>query len=316
MKKTRLHIALLVMLVATSGYAQDSYRETVKDYLTATDQFEKSKSLIPTMSMLFEGNDQVDIEQLTKRYLEERYEDDMITWFMEVATVRDMTEADLKEVASLFSLPEGKTFEEHQQEWMGEFLANLMMPFMMIGEDENASQDMGVDEDKDWSSGGLEDLLGPPIQPKADIDAAYAAKFKDVILESVFVKNMTDAMVMRLNQDTVATPEKQESRKVYIDWINKSMPALLLNSAYGNLTLEDLDYAAKLYSNESYCKLSGNGDSADLENLKKGHFLVKFTDWMEEQGAKVTDDPNVAMEFYKSLFNLANLNLDDINPDE
>ena len=32
MKKTRSIIALLVMLVAASGYAQDSYREAVKEY--------------------------------------------------------------------------------------------------------------------------------------------------------------------------------------------------------------------------------------------------------------------------------------------
>jgi hypothetical protein len=31
MKKPRLLIALLVMLVAASGYAQDSYRQAVKD---------------------------------------------------------------------------------------------------------------------------------------------------------------------------------------------------------------------------------------------------------------------------------------------
>ena len=34
MKKTRLFVALLVMLVAASGYAQDSYRQSVKDYMT------------------------------------------------------------------------------------------------------------------------------------------------------------------------------------------------------------------------------------------------------------------------------------------
>ena len=43
MKKTRFLIALLVMLVAANGYAQDSYRQAVKDYLTAIGQFEKDQ---------------------------------------------------------------------------------------------------------------------------------------------------------------------------------------------------------------------------------------------------------------------------------
>ena len=71
MKKTRLLIALLMMLVAASGYAQDSYCQSVKDYLKATDQLEKTKSTILTMSMLYEGDGQVDVNQLTNRYLDE-----------------------------------------------------------------------------------------------------------------------------------------------------------------------------------------------------------------------------------------------------
>ena len=33
MKKSRLFVTLLVMLVAASGFAQDSYRETLKEYI-------------------------------------------------------------------------------------------------------------------------------------------------------------------------------------------------------------------------------------------------------------------------------------------
>ena len=309
MKKTRLLIALLAMLVAASGYAQDSYREAVKDFLTATGQYEKSKSFIPTMSILFEGNDQVDVGQLTNRYLEERFENDMIDWFVDLVKVRDMTEADLKEVASLLSSPEGKVYDAHQQEWIAEllveFLDNLRMPFM------KSAEEMEFDEDKDWSHGGLADLLGPPVQPKADIDAAYAAKFKEVILESAFSHEFIDAMINRFDQDSIFH-ENEEDRQTTRDWMIASVPAVLMNSAYGILTLEDLDYAAKLYSNEAYCKYTDYGKSADLENLKVGHFMVKYSEWMESQGAKVTDDPNVAIEFYKSLLNLSNLNVDDL----
>jgi hypothetical protein len=309
MKKTRFLIALLVMLVAASGYAQDSYREAVKQYLTAIDQFEKSKSLISDLSILFERDGQLDIDQLAKRYLDEQYENDMVDWFTSIAMVRDMTETDLKEVASLMSSPEGKIFELHQQDWMGNFLVNWMTPFMSMGEKMDFDDDEVIDDDEeivieddeDWSSGGLMDLLGPPIEPKAEIDAAYAAKFNDVIMESAMGKSMMDAMMQKFNEDVPDDPKEQESNKAMQDWMLTSFPAVLLNSAYGNLTLEDLDYATKLFSNESYCKLSSYGSTADLENQKVGHFMVKFMDWMKEQGAKVTEDPAVAAKFWQAL---------------
>ena len=121
MKKTRFLIALLMVLVAASGYAQDSYRQAVKDYLTAIGQFEKTKSLLSDMKMLFKKSDQVDINQLTQRYLDERFEDDMLDPYVSEMTEIGMSEAGLREVASLGSTPEGKTFAEHEKEWLSEF---------------------------------------------------------------------------------------------------------------------------------------------------------------------------------------------------
>lgn len=267
----------------------------------------KTKSLLSDMKMLFKKSDQVDINQLTQRYLDERFEDDMLDPYVSEMTEIGMSEADLREVASLVSTPEGKTFAEHEQEWMAEFLAEFMMPFMMLEEDKAPAE--APAEDKDWSSGGLADLLGEPVQPRADIDPAYVAKFKDVILESPIAKNMMDAMMKRMDEDSSDESKKQEERKAFTDWMVPSMSALLLNSAYGNLTLEDLDYAAKLYANESYCKL-GSYDSFDNDKLKMGYFILKYMDWMKEHGATLSEDPQDAAEFLKSMFNLDNLDLD------
>ena len=321
MKKTRLLIALLVMLVAASGYAQESYRQAVKDYLTATDQFEKTKSLISTVGVLFDKKGQVDIDQLTQRYIDEQYEGDMIDWFMQTATIRDLTEADLKELSVLLSTPEYKTFETHQQQWMSDFLAELMMPIMLLIEDEDPVADIDVDgeeivmdENTDLVIGDLNSLLEAPVQPKEDIDPAFAAKFNDVIVKSTFTKSMMDAMMKRLNETSPELNTKDESRSAFTDWLTASMPTILLNSAYGNLTLEDLDCAAELYANEPYCKFTSYGDDADMDNLKIGHIIVKYMDWMKEQGATVTEDPEVLMQFYKSLFNMQGENDESDKP--
>lgn len=322
---SRLLVTLLVVLTTMVGYAQDSYREAVKQYLTAIDQFENSKSLILDMSILYESDGQLDIGQLTKRYIDEQFENDMIDWFTGIAMTRDLTETDLKEVALLQSSPEAKTFEDHQKKWMGDFIVDWMMPFMTMSEKMNLDDDVDLDDDvvidvdKDWR-GHILDLLGPPTQPNADIDAAYAAKFNDVIMESVLGKSMMDALMHRLDEDVSDDPKEQESNKAFNDWMVTSCPAVLLNSAYGNLTLEDLDFAATLFSNESYCKLNSYGSTADLENQKVGHFMVKYADWMKEQGAKVTEDPAVAAKFWQALLGRQGIAMpsfgNDYNDDE
>ena len=65
-------IALLVMLVAASGYAQDSYRQAVKDgiapylenYMTQWESFLKSD-----VTFWFKSGGDVDLKQLTERYM-------------------------------------------------------------------------------------------------------------------------------------------------------------------------------------------------------------------------------------------------------
>ena len=154
MKKTRLLIVLLSMLFVASGYAQDSYRQAVKDYLTATGQFEKTKLVVSGMGMLFDKNGQVNIDQLTKRYLDEQYEADMTDYFVTMMQSRGMTEADVRELAALLSSPEGKAFEEHQQEWLVGFASDLLMPFLKLSEMDESE----LDEDrrilKSWRTSG------------------------------------------------------------------------------------------------------------------------------------------------------------------
>lgn len=302
MKKTRLLIALLVMLVAASGYAQDSYRQAVKDYLTVTDQFEKSKSLIPTISKLFVGDDQVDVDQLTKRYLDERFEDDVTESFMNMLAMRNMSEAEIKEVTSLFDTPEGKNYLVHLKEWMADFLSNFVMSMMSLYGD--MDEDVVIDDDK------APEMVLQAVTPNADIDAAYAAKFNEVLMESDFGKNVMAGMMERMNEAPDSTYEQQEHKRFQKEWMTTNVPTIMLNSAYGNLTLEDLDFAAKCYANEAYRKLENLGTAGEMDQSQMVSFVVKYSDWMKEQGAKVSDDPTVALEFMKTLLGL---DMDNIN---
>lgn len=300
MKKARFLIALLVMLVAASGSAQDSYRQAVKDYLTAVNQFEREKTYISTMSMMFERDGKVDIDQLTQRYLDEQYEKDMIDFYVTSWKEQGMTEADLSELLSLFTSPEYKTFTAHSQNWMKEYASYMMTPFLeqikVLQEPMEPSE--YLDKVKDYVS-----FLDAPVQPRPEIDAAYADKFNHVMLESPSVKLMMEMMLKRFDEKKFSDdPEFQASNNKVKDWMTKNVPVLLLNFAYDNLTLEDLDYAEKLNANKIYNRFqSFDLNSVDMEKLSKNHTYFKYLNWMKEQGAKTSGDPNAIIGYFKSM---------------
>ena len=303
MKKTRLFIALLVMLVAASGYAQDSYRQAVKDYMKAVNQLEKEKALISSMSMMFDRDGKVDIDQLTKRYLDEQYENDMIDFYVFAYKGQGITEADLRELSSLLTTPESETLTAHTKSWMMEYASYMITPFMEQMKVLQEPMEPGeyLDKVKDYVS-----FLDSPVQPKPEIDAAYADKFNHVMLGSPAIKQMMDMMLKRLDEKD---PELQESSKKVKDWMTKNVPVLLLNFAYGNLTDADLDYAAKLQANETYSKfLNFDLSSIDMEKYYNKHAYLKYLNWMKEQGAKTSEDPNAIMEYFKSALDFLNTN--------
>lgn len=301
MKKSKLLIAMLVMLVAASGYAQDSYRQAVKDYLTSVNQFEQEKMYLSNLSMMFKRDGQVDIDQLTKRYLEERYEDDAVDFYASAWAEQGMTEADLKELSSLLSTPEFEVFTGHFKNWMKGVASYMMTPLMERMKVLEEPMDPGeyMDKVKNYVS-----FVDSPIQPRPEIDAAYAEKFNHVMSDSFPVKFMMDEMLKRFDEKaTLDDPVLQESGAKVKDWMTKNMPVLLLNYAYDNLTLEDLDYATKLYANETYSKFQTfDMSKVDMESLRTKHAYFKYLNWMEEQGAKATEDPSAVFGLLKSIY--------------
>ena len=316
MKKTRLLVAMLVMLVSASSYAQDSYRQVVKDYLTAVSQFDKDKVGILALSEIFDKNGQVDIDQLTKRYFDERYEDDVIDFYVTSMTEQGMTEADLRELSSLVSTPEFKVFSDHTKNWAMGIASEMMGPLMgMMDFDEKAGIDSREYLDK---VSNYVSILDSPVQPNPEIDAAYAEKFNHVMLKSPVMKLLNDIMLKRFEQkETPDDPGRQESDTKVKDWMTKNLPVLLLNHAYGNLTPEDLDYASHLFANEAYFKLSNfDLNNIDMESLKAKQVNSKYLEWMLAQGAKLTEDPKAIMGMFKSLFESYESQTDDITKED
>jgi hypothetical protein len=281
MKKTRLLITLLVMLVAASGYAQDSYREAVKQYLNVDDKFERLKPVISIFKVLFVNDDKVDLDQLSERYLNEQLVDDYLEILISPLQAQNITEADLQEVYSLLSTPQGQTFAAHKAEWENECdseIMNLMLEAVLDMEPEGEFE--------------LE-----PIQPDADINATYAAKMSKLLDDM----SVVSTMIKQLEEPSSDGSEDEMDPKM-IDWFKENMPVIALNTAYGILTDKDLDFGQMLFTKESYRKFVDFSNNNDYES-NVATLFTKYMDWMKAQGATVKEDPDTVRDVLKALLN-------------
>ena len=281
MKKTRLLIALLVMLVAASGYAQDTYREAVKQYLNVDEKFERSKAIIPFFKMMFVSDGKVNLDQLNERYLTEQLADDYAESLIPTLQAQNITEADLQEVYSLLSTPQGQTFAAHKAEWENECdseIMNLMLEAVLDMEPEGEFE--------------LE-----PIQPDADINATYAAKMSKLLDDM----SVVSTMIKQLEEPSSDGSEDEMDPKM-IDWFKENMPVIALNTAYGILTDKDLDFGQMLFTKESYRKFVDFSNNNDYES-NVATLFTKYMDWMKAQGATVKEDPDTVRDVLKALLN-------------
>ena len=261
-------VALLISLTALCGYAQDSYREALKEYFRLNGQIGQIESALKALNgTLFDDGGNVDLNQLTDRYIKERMSDLFAGSMESKMQERNVTEADLREVIELLSTPAGKAYIEHQQAWIDNIKEEL--PSVML-------QNMGQIMYGDTSN---------PIQPKADIDAGYINKFKEVMGSSIVESFMNAFDMTTPATKSVQLPEglKDGLQK----WLNVNMPTMMMNCAYGTITVDDLDFAAMLGSHESYRKVQDFSSFNFNGIFMVSDMLSNYINWMQNQGAVV-----------------------------
>ena len=293
MKKSRLLVAMLVMLVAASSYAQDSYREAVKeywaiydkDYVNLMDSVFKSSN-----TFWFESGDQ-DLDQLTDRYLKERLIDYMAdNFFIPKMKELGVSEAALRENAALVSTPAGKTYKEHMQQ-LSKVLKSELISMM--------EQDSLKVINGDTSD---------PIQIKAGIDAGYAAKFKEIMYDDIV--NTTQVvfnqyanvakMILKDNPDEMA--KIQDKLAAPKAWIAANLPAIMVNCAHGIITEDDLDFAAKMRGLDTH-KLLGLLPMNTVDMMSVGYSIMgDYIEWMENHGAVMKEGmKEIILEIIKKM---------------
>lgn len=277
MKKSRLLIALLVMLVAASGYAQDSYREAVKQYLLYLGPDNQMKTALCEMKDAFfvpSGN--VDLDLLTERYIKEVMIDQMTDMTETMMKERNVTEVDLRTVNAMVAPPEFQTFLSHQNEWDEKIT-------LISNESISLLKDGGEPEN---------------VQVNPDIDSDYAAKFQKMWKESgILEKSLGLYDRISLGEMT----EEMAQLGKYKTWLADNLGTIALNAAYGTLTLEDFDLGMKLYTNESYRRVTDTSDMNVFSVIgPAAELLMNYLDWMESQGAQ----PNSKFQSIKMLKSL------------
>ena len=277
MKKSRLLIALLVMLVAASGYAQDSYREAVKQYLLYLGPDNQMKTALCEMKDAFfvpSGN--VDLDLLTERYIKEVMIDQMTDMTETMMKERNVTEVDLRTVNAMVAPPEFQTFLSHQNEWDEKIT-------LISNESISLLKDGGEPEN---------------VQVNPDIDPDYAAKFQKMWKESGILEKSI-GLYDRISLGEM-TEEMAQLGK-YKTWLADNLGTIALNAAYGTLTLEDFDLGMKLYTNESYRRVTDTSDMNVFSVIgPAAELLMNYLDWMESQGAQ----PNSKFQSIKMLKSL------------
>ena len=280
--KTRTMISRLLMtlMVATAsfpGFAQDSYREALKENLLINNNFDQLKDVFININeSLFEKNDNVEL--LTERYIQEALVEHFVDVVEPIMKEHNVTEADLRTVNALLSTPRGQAFLSHDEVWDAKF-KNALFELMPSFEEDSAAENV------------------EKITVNPGIDAEYAAKFNEMMEASEIKQKMLSFMDRLFRRhsfegyEDLDEPDEIKEMFNYIKkWVDDNLTTVALNSAYGILTPDDLDFGVKLFSSSPHRKITDMSGMSFLSLMgKTTDIMMKYIDWMESQGAQVTE---------------------------
>ena len=274
---SRLLMTLMVATASFSGFAQDSYREALKENLLINNNFDQLKDVFININeSLFEKNDNVEL--LTERYIQEALVEHFVDVVEPIMKERNVTEADLRTVNALLSTPRGQAFLSHDEVWDAKF-KNALFELVPSFEEDSVAENV------------------EKITVNPGIDAAYAAKFNEM-MEASDIKqkmlNFMDGLFPRHSfegyEDLDEPDEIKEMFNYIKKWVDDNLTTVALNSAYGILTPDDLDFGVKLFSSSPHRKITDMSGMSFLSLMgKTSDIMMKYIDWMESQGAQVTE---------------------------
>lgn len=275
---SRMLVISLMIISAIGASAQSSFRNAVKDYMAYNSDYAVDKArtaLLEQNSMFFESS--ANLEQLTAKYLEERYLEDMAD-IMEPIFTGKVTEADLRKFISLMSTPESKLMAEHTQQWSEKFKeelsAYLQAPFSDV----------------------LDGKEPKPVERNGNITPEFALKFAEYMDNSGLGEEMVNVFCQTLSSLGMEVPD------MFRNWMTNNMTTMAMNSAYGVFTIADLEQSSKLFTNDSYRNVSKASLAIVSDPMSLGSIVMKnYMDWMQEHGATLSSTGEQALLFYLNV---------------
>ena len=265
------------MLVAASGYAQDSYREALKDYLAVSQKSTSEKMLAAFKQFIatgvFEQKEGVDLDGLATRYVNDRL-GDLMSDAIESTIRETVTENDLRTVTALMNTPEGKTLLEHLDAWSDQIKEDISNEIRQKYDPSKPGKAMA------------------PVVPKVEIPDSYDQKFMQYMENCHGVELATNAFnqtMSTMNQMFVKVTGSEMPMGELTDWLQGNITTLAMNSAYGILTTDDLDYSASLFTNDSYRRIIDFANHLTENAMEKGKtYIFDYVDWMGKQGISLS----------------------------
>ena len=295
------------MLVTASGFAQDSYREAVKEYMAVNSQealnnyWNRMDSVLKANNTYWFESGDVDLNQLTERYFKEGIMDYMTDFMCAKTKELGVTEAGLREYISLMSTPEGQTYKEHMAQWVEAIKRDTTV---LNGQDSLDSLKIMAGEYPD------------PIQVKAGIDSAYVEKYNKVLgadmtkytqglfdqyfnIFTMMFEGMSDKMKDAMSDEMKDMQKRFDGMK---NWMTANIPTIALNNAYGIFTEDDLDFVAKTQTLDTR-KLIGLLPMNPGDMMSMGIGVMKdYIEWMEDHGAVMKEGMKEFLQDFQ-LFN-------------
>ena len=282
-------MAVIAMLFATttSVSAQKSYEELVFEMLSASPQYQNITASLENMRPALTGmnkkllKDQSNSEELVNKYAETQMASDFIAALLVPTLKEHISMAELKEMVKLLSVPEAKTFANHDAIATEKFEKEFQIVFI-----ESLSSKQAL---KDLENGKLN---LKPVEIDASIPADYIATF-DKFYNEEYTEEILNSMTGIFNMQLKNNPELQEPLLAYI---KTNMRPLCLNVYYGTVTKEDMLWninhqskpITKKFEDSMLLVMSNMSDQEKMQGVVF-NFLMRYAMWLQEQGLEINE---------------------------
>ena len=282
-------MAVIAMLFATtiSVSAQKNYEELVVEMISASPQYQNITVSLENMRPALTGmnkkllKDQSKSEELVNKYAETQMASDFIAALLVPTLKEHISMAELKEMVKLLSVPEAKTFANHDAIATEKFEKEFQIVFI-----ESLSSKQAL---KDLENGKLN---LKPVEIDASIPADYIATF-DKFYNEEYTEEILNSMTGIFNMQLKNNPELQEPLLAYI---KTNMRPLCLNVYYGTVTKEDMLWninhqskpITKKFADAMLLVMSNMSDQEKMQGVVF-NFLMRYAMWLQEQGLEINE---------------------------